>query len=113
MLADPASDEGARKFQPNRRAFPSHSCFSSEAALRVCSTILSLIVQQTIVWLLASVCSTSSCVRSFDFVHVVIELDDLERLELESDLVQDAGKSIAGPNEGQELGILIERRFLE
>ena len=42
-----------------------------------------------------------------DVVHVVVEADDLERLELERHLVDDAGKPIAGPDERQQLGILV------
>ena len=45
--------------------------------------------------------------------HLVVELDDLQRLDLEGDLVDDAGQAVAGADQRQQLGVLLLGRFLE
>ena len=39
-------------------------------------------------------------------VHVVVEADDLQRLQLERHLVDDAGKTVAGTDVREQLRIL-------
>ena len=106
VLADPASDEGreevpaepARVSQPFVFQLGSGIPRLQHDVVLQCPTDHRLVAGERLFDELRR--------EIFDVVHVVIEPDDLERLELERDLVQDSGKPIAGPNEGQELGIL-------
>ena len=107
-LADAAADEGGKEVPAELAAHrPGTRASASWPLLRVWITMSSPTVQQHH----ASGSSEIAFLmiesgEILHVVHVVVEPDDLERLQLERHLVDDAGQAVAGPDERQQLGIL-------